>query len=431
MKTDIIYRHLRDSGFRLSIDSRTVSGGEVFFALKGENFDGNSFAGDALDKGAEIAIIDDPLYQAPNTLIVDNVLEELQAVAIKHRDTLHIPVLAISGSNGKTTTKEILARVLANDYKLHYTRGNLNNHIGVPLTILACPPDAGFMIVELGANHVGEIAGLCSIARPDHGLITNIGKAHLGEFGSLDDVVKAKSELYDYLEQENACVFYNDENELLKRLLAQRNVKKIPYSRPGDHSLTVKELKHDPQLEVLAAIDGEDYILKTNLFGLYNLENIIAACSVGLYFNVSPLIMQRALELYMPDNNRSQVYNTGKNTLICDSYNANPDSMSGVIASFRQYPGNNKTLILGDMFELGKYETEEHEKILQELSGMEDINILLVGEVFHSLAHKYNMPSFKSREHLMKYLLDTPVRDSLILVKASRALGLEKIYGLL
>lgn len=431
MKTDIIYKILEDSDFSLSTDSRHINGGEVFFALKGDNFDGNRFARHALEKGARMAIVDDPDCETDDTILVDDVTEELQAVALRYRNSLNIPVLAVTGSNGKTTTKEILSRVLSDNYRVHYTRGNLNNHIGVPLTLLECPPEAQFMIVEMGANHVGEIRDLCRIARPGYGLITNIGRAHLKGFNSFEGVIKAKSELYDYLERTEGSVFYNDGNQLLRSILEKKKVKRIPYGKPGSHRLTVIETKLNPRLEVLAGIDGEVYNFTSNLFGIYNLENIVASIAVGLFFDISPIVMQRAIELYMPDNNRSQVFVTGKNTLICDSYNANPDSMESAIASFRSYPGMNKTLILGDMFELGDYEESEHAKILEKLSAMSDIRIILVGEVFHSLAHNYNLSSFPTREELMKYLSDHPVRDNLVLVKASRALGLEKIYGLL
>jgi len=431
MKTDIIYKILEDNNFSLSTDSRKVSAGEVFFALRGENFDGNSFAAEALEKGASVAVIDNPSYKTDNTIVVDNVIEALQAVARKHRTRFNIPVLAITGSNGKTTTKELLARVLAKDYRLHYTRGNLNNHIGVPLTILSCPADTEFMIVEMGASHKGEINILCKIAKPAYGLITNIGKAHLEGFGSLEAVAEAKSELYDYIEAEGGYVFYNENNEHLNQLVRQRQLTSIPYTRPGEHTVKILEINQNPNLEISFQIDGIKYNYITNLFGLYNVENIVASLAIGLFFNISPVRMQGAIESYMPDNNRSQIFKTGKNTLICDSYNANPVSMLKSIQSFSEYPGDSKIVILGDMFELGEYETAEHEEILNELATHDDMTVILVGKVFSSLARKYNMLAFESLEYLMKHLTDNPLRNSLILVKASRAMGLEKIYGLM
>ena len=431
MIIDIIYKILEDNNFSFSTDSRNLSAGEVFFALRGENFDGNRFAADALEKGAKVAVIDDPSFKTDKTIVVDNVIEVLQAVALKHRNKFNIPVLAITGSNGKTTTKEILARVLAKDYRVHYTRGNLNNHIGVPLTILSCPADTEFMIVEMGANHKGEIGNLCQMAKPGYGLITNIGKAHLEGFGSLEDVAEAKSELYDYIESEGGYVFYNENDERLKYAVAKRQVSSITYMSPGEHSLKILEISQNPNLEIRIEIDGIKYTYITNLFGLYNIENILASLAIGLFFNISPVRMQGAIESYMPDNNRSQIFKTGKNTLICDSYNANPVSMLKSIESFSEYQGNSKIVILGDMFELGEYEAEEHEKILRELVDHDDWTILLVGKVFSSMAHKYNLLAFESLEDLMKYLIDNPVRNSLVLVKASRAMEMEKIYGLM
>lgn len=431
MKTDYIYKILKDNNFSFSTDSRSISGGELFFALKGENFDGNRFASDALERGAIMAVIDNASFETDKTLLVDNVLEELQAAALKHRNSLNIPVLAITGSNGKTTTKELLAMVLAKDFRVHYTRGNLNNHIGVPITILSCPVNAEFMIVEIGANHKGEIRKLCQIAKPGYGLITNIGKAHLEGFGSLKDVAEAKSELYDFIESANGYVFYNENSDQLKEALEGRHISAIPYTKPADHTINLLKVDQSPHIGLLLEIDGIKYTFDTNLFGLYNIENILAAVSIGIFFNVSPERMQMAIESYMPDNNRSQIFKTGKNTLICDSYNANPVSMSKSIESFRKYPGDYKTVILGDMLELGEYETEEHDALLRELVEMHDLRIILVGEVFNSLAHKYNMLAFGSLEKLIKYLIDNPLTDSLVLVKASRAMELEKIYGLM
>jgi len=431
MLIDTIYKILEDNNFSLSTDSRKVSAGEVFFALRGENYDGNSFATDALEKGAQVAVIDNPSFKTDNTIVVDNVTEVLQAVALKHRNNFNIPVLAITGSNGKTTTKEILARVLAKDYRVHYTRGNLNNHIGVPLTLLSCPANTEFMIVEMGANHKGEISNLCQIAKPDYGLITNIGKAHLEGFGSLEAVAEAKSELYDYIEAEGGYVFYNENDKRLKYAVGQRNVTSIPYMNPGEHTVKILEINQNPNLEISIEIDGIKYAYITSLFGLYNTENILASIAIGLFFSISPVRMQGAIESYMPDNNRSQIFKTGRNTIICDSYNANPVSMLKSIQSFSEYPGDSKRVILGDMFELGEFETEEHEEILRELVAHDDLNIILVGKVFSSLAHKYNLLAFESLERLIKHLTDNPVRNSLVLVKASRAMEMEKIYGLM
>ncbi|MCF8223028.1 MAG: UDP-N-acetylmuramoyl-tripeptide--D-alanyl-D-alanine ligase [Bacteroidales bacterium] len=431
MKTKEIYKWLKDSSFRLSTDSRHIAGGEVFFALRGENYDGNKFVPDALEKGARCAVIDNPLFQSSKTILVDNVLEELQAVALSRREILNIPVLAITGSNGKTTTKEILSRILSKRFDIHYTRGNLNNHIGVPVTLLTCPEDAEFMIVEMGANHKGEIKHLCRIAKPDYGLITNIGKAHLEGFGSYQGVIEAKTELYDYLEENNGVVFYNENDEVLHQEVRRRKLTNVTYAKPGKHNVEISGVEQSPELIIQLQLDNQRFTLDTNLFGLHNVENILASLSVGLYFKVVPEKLQTAIESYLPDNNRSQIFKTGKNTLICDSYNANPVSMDSAIESFGQYPGDSKTVILGDMLELGDFRIEEHEKVLRKLSACRDWNILLIGKTFHSLAEKYEFKSFVSRDDLVTYLSENPVRNSLVLIKGSRALGLEKIYGLM
>ncbi len=432
MKADYIYRILERNGFNISIDSRKTKPGDVFFAIKGENFNGNEFAAEAIKRGSVAAVIDDPEYTVGSkTVLVEDAENELQAVARIHRKEMDIPVLAITGSNGKTTTKELLARVLSNNFRIHYTRGNLNNHIGVPLTILSCSPGTGFLIVEMGANHVGEIRKLCDIAMPDYGLITNIGKAHLEGFGSLEGVKRAKSELYDYISSVGGVVFYDENNLILRDLVNRDGIDAVPYLQPGQHSISVLEVSQVPGLRILADIDGEKINIETSLFGIYNLENVLAAMSIGLYFDIPADKIRRAIEAYQPDNNRSQILKTEKNTLICDSYNANPVSMQKSLDAFVEYPGNKKTVILGDMFELGDYEHREHENILRIMASMEGIDIILVGRVFHELAAKYNMLSFRSVDELKKWLDEMPVQDSIVLIKGSRALGLEKIYGMM
>ncbi len=431
MKADYIYRILEKCGFNVSIDSRKTEPGDVFFALKGENFNGNEFAAEAVKRGAVAAVIDDAEYTGSKTVLVEDVESELQAVARLHRKNIDIPVLAITGSNGKTTTKELLARVLSNNFRVHYTRGNLNNHIGVPLTILSCSADTGFMIVEMGANHVGEIRKLCDIAMPDYGLITNIGKAHLEGFGSLEGVKRAKSELYEYISSVGGVAFYDENNLLLRDLVRRDGIKAVPYLQPGKHNISVLEVSQVPGLRLIADIDGEKINIETSLFGIYNLENVLASLSAGLYFDIPADKIKTAIETYRPDNNRSQIVKTKKNILICDSYNANPVSMQKSLDAFERYPGNRKTVILGDMFELGDYEYKEHENVLQLAASMSGMDILLVGRVFHSLAGKYNMLSFQSVDELIKYLEEMPVRDKIVLVKGSRALGLERIYGMM
>jgi len=431
METDKIYGILSDNGFNLTTDSRNVKPGDVFFALRGDNFNGNRYAADALVKGASLAVIDDPGYFSAGTLLVEDVLDELQAVATRHRLSMDIPVLAVTGSNGKTTTKELMAMVLAQKYKIHYTRGNLNNHIGVPLTILSCPPETEFMIVEMGANHKGEIKQLCNIARPGYGIITNVGKAHLEGFGSLQGIIEAKSELYDYIHSVNGYVFFNEYDQLLRDLVEKKSIKAVPYSKPGSHSLVIHEISAGPPLKLTAGIDGQKYTIGTNLFGIYNIENLAASMATGLYFGVPPQPLKEALEAYIPENNRSQILRTAKNILVCDSYNANPVSMEKSIDSFIEDRQQDMMMILGDMFELGDYEDTEHDKILQKLALIEGAEIIVVGKVFHSLAGKYKILSFPSRDELAEYLRARPAEGKLILVKASRAIGLEQIYDLM
>lgn len=431
MKADYIYKTLESNGFNISVDSRKTEPGAVFFALRGDNFNGNEFAVEALNRGAVAAVIDDPEYKGSNTVFVDNVENVLQAVARIHRKKIGIPVLAITGSNGKTTTKEMLARVLSNSFRVHYTKGNMNNHIGVPLTILSCRQDSGFMIVEMGANHVGEIRKLCETAMPDYGIITNIGKAHLEGFGSPEGVKRAKSELYEYIRSVGGVVFYDEDNGILRELLDRDGINAVPYLQPGEHKISVLEVNQVPGLKLKADIDGKKISIETSLFGIYNLENVLAAVSVGLYFNIPADKIKAAIEAYRPLNNRSQLLKTEKNILICDSYNANPVSMQKSIDAFAEYPGNRKTAILGDMFELGDYEYEEHENILRKITAMAGMDIILVGRVFHSLAKKYNVLSFSTVEGLIEFLDERPVQDHIVLVKGSRALGLEKIYGMM
>ncbi|MDZ7738610.1 MAG: UDP-N-acetylmuramoyl-tripeptide--D-alanyl-D-alanine ligase [Bacteroidales bacterium] len=339
MKEDSVYKILESNGFNISVDSRKTEPGDVFFALKGENFNGNEFAAEALKRGAVAAVIDDPGYTGSKTVLVENAENELQAVARMHRKKIDIPVLAITGSNGKTTTKELLAKVLSNNFCVHSTSGNLNNHIGVPLTILSCSPDTDFMIVEMGANHVGEIRQLCDIAMPDYGLITNIGKAHLEGFGSLEGVKRAKSELYEYLSSVGGTAFYDENNSILRDLVNRDGINPVPYLQPGQHNISVLEVSQVPGLRLTAAIDGEKINIETSLFGIYNLENVLAALSTGLYFDIPADKIKRAIEAYRPDNNRSQILKTEKNILICDSYNANPVSMQKSLDAFALYPG--------------------------------------------------------------------------------------------
>lgn len=430
MKTEQLYELYRNST-GIATDSRTVVKGQIFFALWGEKFNGNKFAAEALEKGASCAVIDDPLLETDKTILVDDCLFELQALATHHRKTMNVPVLAITGTNGKTTTKELLAAIISRKLKVHYTRGNLNNHIGVPLTILSAPEGTEMMIIEMGANHIGEIRTLCLIAKPDYGIITNIGTAHIEGFGSADGVIKAKTELYEYLRKVNGVALFNDKNPLLAEKIYKNVNRAVPFSDPTGIELIVEKLPSEINLNVSASYFHKTYSIKTNLFGDYNLENIKAAIATGLFFDVDMKDIAEAVESYHPANNRSQVKKTKTNTLICDSYNANPSSMHLALESFSALDSEKKLVILGDMFELGDKSEDEHKKILEELKSLNMQNALLVGTVFSKVSPKTGIKSFPDITKLINHLKTEHVKDFTILIKGSRGMGLEKIYDLL
>jgi UDP-N-acetylmuramoyl-tripeptide--D-alanyl-D-alanine ligase len=430
MKTELLYGLFKESK-GVATDSRTVRKGELFFALWGENYNGNKFAAEAIEKGASYAVIDDPLCETDKTILVEDCLFELQALASHYRRDLKVPVLAITGTNGKTTTKELLAAIMTKKLKVHYTQGNLNNHIGVPLTILSAPEDTEMMIIEMGANHIGEIRTLCLVAKPDYGIITNIGTAHIEGFGSFEGVVKAKTELYEYLRKVNGIAIYNDKNTLLAEKIFRILNRAVPYSDPTGIDLIVKKLPSDLYLRLTVTYHRQTHTINTNLFGDHNLENARAAIAAGLFFGVEMHDIAEAIEAYQPANNRSQVKISGTNTLICDSYNANPVSMSYALESFAAIRAESKMAILGDMLELGEKTEDEHSKVLQLLlsSGIE--NAILVGPVFSKIAKTSGFLVFPDVYKLTDHLKSEPVKGKTILVKGSHGTGLEKIYDLL
>ncbi len=430
MKTEQLFELFKESA-GIATDSRTVSKGQMFFALWGENYNGNKFAAEALEKGASCAVIDDPLFETENTILVDDCLNELQALATHYRKELKVPVLAITGTNGKTTTKELIAAILSKSKKVHYTHGNLNNHIGVPLTILSAPEDTQMMIIEMGANHIGEIRTLCLIVRPDFGIITNIGTAHIEGFGSFDGVVKAKTELYEYLRKVNGVALYNDKNPLLSEKIFKNVNRAVPFSDPTGIELIIEQVPSAMNIELKATYQHQIYNIKTNLFGSYNLENLKAAIATGLFFDVGMKNIIDAVENYQPANNRSQVKKTKNNTLICDAYNANPTSMHLALKAFSELAEDNKMVILGDMLELGEKSEEEHTKILEEVLSYKLVNSILVGPVFEKVAARSGMQTFLEKGKLIEYLKSEPVKGRTILIKGSRGMGLEKIYDLL
>ncbi len=430
MTANYIYSLISGTRAGLVTDSRKVKAGDIFFALKGDNFDGNKFAPDAIKKGAIKAIIDNPQYSSDYTILVDDVLLMLQDIARLHRESFEVPVLAITGTNGKTTTKELIARVLSRKYTVHYTRGNLNNHIGLPLTLLEAGPDTSFMVIEMGANHVGEIADLCRIALPTAGLITNIGKAHLEGFGSLEGVIKAKGELYEYLAGTGGTIIYNDSNPILKKIVSKVDANMIPYSKP-DSTLEQGRVEQGRKLMMEFYYAKRKYKIESALNGVHNSENIMSALAVGLKYGVDISEIISAIETYKPENNRSQLIETKRNTLLCDAYNANPDSMSLAIGSFLNSASDRKVIILGDMLELGDYSLTEHNTIVDILKGTPNIDVYLVGKIFCEVAAGSGIKVYKDAELLISDLKKRPIKDSFVLIKGSRGIGLERIYNYL
>src|SRR5450759_339102 len=430
MKTEQIYNLFKEST-GVSTDSRSVGKSQIFFALWGENYNGNKFASDALARGALCAVIDDPLFETENTILVDDCLIELQALAAHFRKDMKVPVLAITGTNGKTTTKELLAAILSKKFKVHFTKGNLNNHIGVPLTILSAPSDTEMLIIEMGASHIGEIRTLCLIAKPDYGIITNIGTAHIEGFGSVDGVMKAKTELYEHLRKVNGIALYNDKDPLLTEKIFRIINRAVPFSDPTGIDLLIDPLPSDINLKISITYLHHTYNLNTNLFGSYNLENVRAAIATGLFLGVEIEDIIDAVEKYQPANNRSQIKATKNNTLICDSYNANPTSMFVALESFSAIKADPKVVILGDMLELGDKSEEEHSKVLKVLQSHFAETVLLVGPVFQKLSSKFGFKAFDHVDKLIEFLKVESLSGKTILIKGSRGIRLEKIYEFL
>ena len=431
MKTEQLYRIFREESTGVSTDSRNIKKGHLFFALWGQNFNGNKYASEAIDKGASYAVIDDPVYENEKTILVDDCLLELSALALWHRKMIKAPVIAITGTNGKTTTKELIAAIMSKKLKVHYTKGNLNNEIGLPLTILSAPDDTEMMILEMGANHLGEIRSLCNVARPDYGIVTNIGTAHLEGFGSFEGVLKAKTELYEHLRKVNGIAIYDDKNPYLTEKIYKLVNRGIPYSNPTGVELVVEALPSEMNLAVRVRYQHKTYEIQTGLFGAYNLGNIKAAIATGLFLGVGMEEIAEAIGKYQPGNNRSQIKTTPNNTLVCDSYNANPTSMLAAIESFNELKTSKKILILGDMLELGDKSEEEHLRVIEMLKSMKPGKILLVGNTFQKISAGTDFKSFSDVGKLREYLKAEPLKGNLILIKGSRRMTLEKIYDLL
>lgn len=425
MQIPALYEKFLDSS-GISTDTRKIEEGKIFFALKGENFNGNLFAHQALDKGAKLIVADEKHFaDNDHILIVDDVLNTLQMLANHHRQQLSLKVIAIGGSNGKTTTKELISQVLGCAFKTFATKGNLNNHIGVPLTLLSIPVETEIAIIEMGANHIGETALLCTIVQPDFGLITNNGKDHLEGYGTIEGVRKGNGELYDFLRNNNGIAFVcADQSDLME---SSTDIKRITYGQHERADCRGKIAERFPFLEVEWM--NENVVLTSNLIGQYNFDNMMAAVAVGHFFEVSPEMIREAIASYLPSNNRSQILKQGSNTFILDAYNANPSSMMAALENFRLMPVDNKIVILGDMLELGKVSSEEHKQIVEVVMKENFKKAIFVGEEFGNVLsgtfdealHFNTVTALKDwfdQQHFSGYTF---------LLKGSRRIGLEKL----
>ena len=421
-----IYQHYTKRHL-ISTDSRSIEKDCVFVAIKGERFDGNDFAYKVASDGIAACVIADrnDLPHHERLFIVDDSISTLQQLAKLHRERINIPVIGITGTNGKTTTKELTAAVLSKRYNIIYTQGNYNNHIGVPLTLLQMRPDTEMAVVEMGANHINEVAQLCSIAQPDFGLITNIGKAHIEGFGSFEGVVKTKNELYEHLRNNGGKIFVNNDNTLLREL--SKDLTCFSYGKDNNADIKAEVVSFNPYL----TIRWNDNEIKTNLIGEYNFENVLAAISIGTYFNVDKTQIIKAIEDYYPTNNRSQYIKTDKNEIVMDAYNANPVSMSNAIRNFRRISSNNALLILGDMKELGKDSENEHSIIISLVKELGFNKVFLVGEELLKADIDKSFSHFSDVDELISYINTHEVKNHKILVKGSNSIHLEKLKNIL
>ena len=414
----------------VTTDSRKCGPGLMFFALKGERFDGNEFVHGALEQGCPYAVMDNAaLYDAADErmILVDNVLITMQQVAAYHRRQLGIPVIGITGTNGKTTTKELTNAVMSTTYNVLCTQGNLNNSIGVPLTVFGLKPEHEYAIVEMGASHPGDIKELVEVSQPDYGLITNVGKAHLLGFGSFEGVKRTKGELYDWLREHGGTAFVNRDNEHLQQMCM--GLPLVEYGKPGQDGLLVEGevLECNPFVKFRwRSGKGDWHIVQTSLIGAYNVDNALAAITVGLRFGVSEADASAAVAGYKPQNNRSQLTETGRNHLVVDAYNANPTSMAAAIENFSMIKADNKMLILGDMRELGEVSQAEHKRIVDDLRKYGFTDVWLVGEEFAKAAAGSGFRLFPDVEAVNNILQCEPINGKTILIKGSNSIGLTK-----
>jgi len=407
-------------------DTRKISKGCIFISLKGDNFNGNNFAIQALTDGASYAVIDEVQSSNDNRLLlVDDGLKALQQLANYHRRQLKIPVLAITGSNGKTTSKELISTVLSKKYKTCFTQGNLNNHIGVPLTLLTIKPTDEFAVIEMGANHQQEIASLCEIADPNYGMITNIGKAHLEGFGGVEGVKKGKGEVYQFLQKHDGLIFIQKNHSAEIELLNGYS-RIVSYGTSLDFNFTGEVIPHEQYLHV-EVINPFKQIIKTQLTGSYNFDNVMAAVAIGSHFGIPEELIKDAIENYIPTNQRSQIINKNNLTIILDAYNANPSSMEAALLNLQNSFEGNKFIALGEMLELGETSGIEHEKIASLINSLQPSNVILVGKQFEIAAAKYNFNFFNSSTDASTWLKQNLPQNMVILIKGSRGSKMENL----
>lgn len=406
-------------------DTRKVQPGDIFFALKGPNFDGNLFAGKALEAGAAVAVIDNPAFaQIPGTVLVEDALTSLQQLAGYHRHQFKIPFIAITGSNGKTTTKELVHAVLSSTFKTCTTQGNLNNHIGVPLTLLSMQADAEMAVIEMGANHQKEIAGYCAYTNPTHGLITNCGKAHLEGFGGIDGVRKGKGELFDHLRVNGGEAFVCSDFDYFHAMAT--GIKLVHWYGTADGEIVGEVLESEPFLKVhIVKGFNEPFAISTNLVGSYNIYNVLAAASVGKHFDIPAEKIKAAIENYVPNNSRSQLVERNGNKIILDAYNANPTSMAAAIENFAKLHAENKMLFIGGMMEMGEDSEKEHAQVIELISKFPWKEVILVGGDFAKVPHPYRY--FTNSEQAAAWWKKHETAGNYLLVKGSRSMKMEKI----
>ena len=413
---------------QITTDSRNCPKGSIFFALKGDKFDGNQYAGKALASGCVYAVIDNPdYYIGERTILVDNVLKTLQQLAHHHRKVLGLPIIGITGTNGKTTTKELLAAVLSTKFNLLYTEGNFNNHIGVPLTLLRLTHDHEMAVIEMGASHPGDIKELVDIVHPNYGIITNVGRAHLEGFGSFEGVIRTKGELYDYTRRSKGKIFIKKENEYLQSIA--KGIEQITYGNGDDAFASGQVVSCDPFLVFNWKQQGKLHTVETHIIGSYNLDNVLAAVAVGRFFKIPAERISRAIAAYEPTNNRSQFKKTDNNELIIDAYNANPSSMKVALDNFITMPVQPKAIILGDMRELGPTSDELHAEVVAQIKKGQFDKVFLCGEHFSKVGKEFS--PFATTEAMVEELRKQPLKGYHILIKGSHSMGLEKLADIL